>query len=356
VCSSVARCLDTVGACFRQSSGGEEEAKEGDEDSNEGYGSGSLSSEYEYRIQRRRLRVCEGFRRGKTCANSGLRYLKTTREELKKQYEKCKSKRLDDKNGFAVSDDKGDIFSEITRIEESLHEMRSKPDPEFCVSAISESDIEDAFALHPYGKRWQDFCSPHHILIPALYRGIGVHHAGLNKKYRQAVETLYRFKKLVAVFATTTLAMGINMPAETAVLVGDAVYLNAMSFRQMSGRAGRRGFDLRGNTVIMGLPSEKCFRLLKSDLPTLQGNLVMSNSLALRLFIRQSELSKPVPGAHASGIRSCKTLINFPMFNPFADAHKDSDLIGKQMAHCFRFLVEFLLRRGLLKHVDGPVG
>ena len=87
-----------------------------------------------------------------------------------------------------------------------------------------------------------------------------------------------------------------------------------------------------------------------------QGNLVMSNSLALRLFIRQSELSKLGDGAHESGIRSCKNLINFPMFNPFADAHKGSDLMGKQMAHCFRFSVEFLLRMGLLRHIDGPVG
>ena len=87
-----------------------------------------------------------------------------------------------------------------------------------------------------------------------------------------------------------------------------------------------------------------------------QGNLVMSNSLALRLFIRQNELSKLGDGAHESGIRSCKNLINFPMFNPFADAHKGSDLMGKQMAHCFRFSVEFLLRMGLLRQIDGPVG
>ena len=129
----------------------------------------------------------------------------------------------------------------------------------------------------PFGKSWQDFCVPHQILIPALYRGIGVHHAGLNKKYRQAVERLFRLKKLGVVFATTTLAMGMNMPAKTSVLVGDAVYLNAMNFRQMSGRAGRRGFDLRGNTVFMGIPSEKCFRLLKSDLPKLQVRRVVKS-------------------------------------------------------------------------------
>ena len=201
--------------------------------------------------------------------------LETTLEELKKQYEKCKSKILVDENGEVISDDKGDIKSEIDANRQKLIEML-KPDPEFCVAQVSDSDIEDAFGSMPHGKSWRDFCVPYY-LIPALRRGIGVHHAGLNKKYRQAVERLFRLKKLGVVFATTTLAMGINMPAKTSVLIGDAAYLNAMSFRQMSGRAGRRGFDLRGNTVLMGIPSDKCFRLLKSDLPKLQVRRVVKS-------------------------------------------------------------------------------
>ena len=117
-----------------------------------------------------------------------------------------------DKNGEVISDDKGDIFSEIERIQNSFYQMR-KPDPEFCVAQISDSDIEDAFGSMPDGKSWRDFCVPYY-LIPALRRGIGVHHTGLNKKYRQAVERLFRLKKLGVVFATTTLAMGMNMPAK----------------------------------------------------------------------------------------------------------------------------------------------
>ncbi len=150
-----------------------------------------------------------------------------------------------------ISDDKGDIKSEIDTIRQKLIEML-KPDPEFCVAQVSDSDIEAVFGSIPFGKSLQELCVPAKILIPALYRGIGVHHAGLNKKYRQVVERLFRLKKLGVVFATTTLAMGINMPAKTSVLIVDAVYLNVMSFRQMSGRADRRGFDLRVNTVFMG--------------------------------------------------------------------------------------------------------
>ena len=146
------------------------------------------------------------------------------------------------------------------------------------------------------------------------------------------------------VFATTTLAMGINMPSKTSVLIGDAVYLNAMNYRQMAGRAGRRGFDLRGHVIFMGVPSEKCFRLLRSDLPKLQGNLVMDNSLALRLVIRQSSL----PAAEI-GARACQRLINYPLFNPLGEK---SELMRVQLAHCFRFSVEYLFRVGLLKKVE----
>ncbi len=195
------------------------------------------------------------------------------------------------------------------------------------------------------------------------------------------------------VFATATLAMGINMPSKTSVMIGDEIYLNAMNYRQMAGRAGRRGFDLRGHVVFMGMPSEKCFRLLRSDLPQLQGNLVMDNSLALRLVIRQYSLSKidlrkagayskkdkaakKMKKAHADaqledakdeeerveeertaaqvGTESCSRLINHPLFNPLAKRIEErvvdhSDLLRVQLAHCFRFSVEYLLRLGLVR-------
>ena len=50
------------------------------------------------------------------------------------------------------------------------------------------------------------------------------------------------------------------------------------------------------------------------------------------------------------GIRSCVHLINYPLFNPFADTGSAQNLIGKQMAHCFRFSVEYLLSVGLLQY------
>ena len=87
-------------------------------------------------------------------------------------------------------------------------------------------------------------------LNAGLRRGIGVHHAGMNRKYRQIVEILFRKGYLRVVIATGTLALGINMPCVTVVFSGDSVYLTALNYRQAAGRAGRRGFDLLGNVVF----------------------------------------------------------------------------------------------------------
>ena len=83
-----------------------------------------------------------------------------------------------------------------------------------------------------------------------IQRGIGIHHAGMNRKYRQVVEILFRKGFLRVVIATGTLALGINMPCVTVVFSGDSVYLTALNYRQAAGRAGRRGFDLLGNVVF----------------------------------------------------------------------------------------------------------
>jgi hypothetical protein len=106
---------------------------------------------------------------------------------------------------------------------------------------------------------------------------------------------------------------------------------------------------LRGNLVFLGMPSSKCFRLMRSDLPKLHGNLVLSNSMALRLIIRQSVLARlrsRDDGAYLRGIRGCWRLVNLPLFDPLTVSV--TELMGRQMAHAFRFSVEYLQRAGLV--------
>ncbi|QSJ18526.1 RNA helicase [Nostoc sp. UHCC 0702] len=99
--------------------------------------------------------------------------------------------------------------------------------------------------------------------IAPLYRGIAAHHAGILPAWKVLVEELFQQGLIKVVFATETLAAGINMPARTTVIstlskrtdTGHRL-LNASEFLQMAGRAGRRGMDKQGHVVTLQTPFE----------------------------------------------------------------------------------------------------
>jgi ATP-dependent RNA helicase HelY len=95
----------------------------------------------------------------------------------------------------------------------------------------------------------------------ALERGFAAHHAGLLPAFKETVEELFVRGLVKAVFATETLALGINMPARTVVLErlvkynGEAhVDLTPGEYTQLTGRAGRRGIDVEGHAVVLWQP------------------------------------------------------------------------------------------------------
>jgi ATP-dependent RNA helicase HelY len=120
----------------------------------------------------------------------------------------------------------------------------------------------------------------------ALERGIAAHHAGLLPAFKVTVEELFQQGLVKAVFATETLALGINMPARTVVLEklskwnGEGhVAISPGEYTQLTGRAGRRGIDIEGNAVILwnndldstsvgGLASTRTYPLKSSFKPS----------------------------------------------------------------------------------------
>nr|XP_032658571.1 probable ATP-dependent RNA helicase DDX60 isoform X3 [Chelonoidis abingdonii] len=116
-------------------------------------------------------------------------------------------------------------------------------------------------------------------------RGIGYHHASVSQRGRQLVEMLFRMGFIQVVTATGTLALGINMPCKSVVFTQNSVYLDALNYRQMSGRAGRRGQDLLGNVFFYDIPLPKVDKLIKSNVPQLRGQFPLNISLALRLML-----------------------------------------------------------------------
>lgn len=153
------------------------------------------------------------------------------------------------------------------------------------------------------------------ILLRGLYRGIGVHHRGVPKRYLSLVEHLFRLRHLQVVVAGNTLALGINMPCKSVIFAcgedaGDiesnlyqhndnnnacpsnsgqstgasSLALTPLDYRQASGRAGRRGYDALGHVVFWGLSKPRMDALITSTIPSVRGDCSLDASMSLQAF------------------------------------------------------------------------
>ncbi|MGI9606174.1 MAG: DEAD/DEAH box helicase [Acidimicrobiales bacterium] len=94
-----------------------------------------------------------------------------------------------------------------------------------------------------------------------LHMGLAAHHAGIVPLFKETVEELFAAGLLKAVFATETLALGVNMPARTVVIEKLSKFtgehheaLTPGDYTQLTGRAGRRGIDEKGHAVVLWTP------------------------------------------------------------------------------------------------------
>jgi ATP-dependent RNA helicase HelY len=101
----------------------------------------------------------------------------------------------------------------------------------------------------------------YHEFLDGLTRGIAAHHAGILPAFKHVVEELFQEGLVKVVFATETLALGINMPARTVVIEKLSKWngethadLTPGEYTQLTGRAGRRGLDIEGHGVVLYQP------------------------------------------------------------------------------------------------------
>ncbi|KAF7337798.1 hypothetical protein MSAN_02253900 [Mycena sanguinolenta] len=197
----------------------------------------------------------------------------------------------------------------------------SDPSPQFSfagTTAYSKSDLAEHIQdLRRWAPDWA---------LDALERGVGVHHAGMNKKYRNLIESLFRQGFIRVMIAT------------------DSPFLTALMYRQCSGRAGRRGFDLLGNVVFYGLPMERVQRLVLSRLPPLGGNFPLTPTLSLRLM----NLLSGSNDAEVA-VSAVQSILKLPRVSFVSD-------VGQaQLLHHMRFSIEYLRRSGLLDKDGKPL-
>ena len=101
----------------------------------------------------------------------------------------------------------------------------------------------------------------YHDFLDGLSRGVAAHHAGMLPTFKECVEELFAAGRCRVVFATETLALGINMPARS-VVIEKLVKWNGEThaditpgeYTQLTGRAGRRGIDVEGHGVVLWSP------------------------------------------------------------------------------------------------------
>ncbi|MGD7787364.1 DEAD/DEAH box helicase [Propionibacteriaceae bacterium Y1700] len=147
------------------------------------------------------------------------------------------------------------------------------------IDAIARRHIEGLSRDDLRALEWDSF-------IEALSRGVAAHHAGMLPAFKECVEEAFVAGLIKVVFATETLALGINMPARSVVLEKLVKYngethadITPGEYTQLTGRAGRRGIDVEGHAVVLwqpgldpravaGLASRRTYPLRSSFAPT----------------------------------------------------------------------------------------
>lgn len=155
---------------------------------------------------------------------------------------------------------------------------------------------------------------------------------------------LFRRGYLTIVVATGTLALGLNMPCKTVVFTGDSVFLTALNYRQASGRAGRRGFDVLGNVVFHGIPPKRALEIMSARLPDLRGQFPTSVTLVLRLFglLHGTNNSEYASNAAKSLLTQTRLYLGGPASQ-------------MSVAHHLRFSIDYLRRQHLLSKDGAPL-
>ena len=134
--------------------------------------------------------------------------------------------------------------------------------------------------------------------VQSLRAGVGVHHAGLIPVWKAFIEDLFNANKIKVLFATETLAAGVNMPARTTVIStvtkrinSEVVKLKTSQLLQMAGRAGRRGLDTEGTVVVMRNRFEDArvgHKILVSPVDGIKSHFKTSYGLVVKLLETRS--------------------------------------------------------------------
>lgn len=205
-----------------------------------------------------------------------------------------------------------------------------RPTIVFCHSKAETERLADTLAkCHGIGKEGQNEIASKTRLAKlqrVLYSGVAYHHAGMEPDDRRLVEQSFANNKVRVLCTTTTLAMGVNLPARLVVVKGTKAWrgsngyqdLDQASLLQMMGRAGRPGYDTAGTAVIMTESKSKAMfeRMASSGLPPAKSQLLCTFE-----EIMNAEISQKVVTDMNSALNWIKETLYYVQLKRDPEAH-----------------------------------
>jgi len=215
--------------------------------------------------------------------NSQEKQAKNEEEDIKRIIELITSNELDPGIIFCFSKEKCELLAKnLAKTELNLtNDDEKKAIEKIYLCAILTLSEEDQ-KIHQIKN-----------MLSILKLGIGVHHGGMLPIIRESVELIFQSGLIKILFSTETFSMGLNMPAKTVVFTeiekfdgNKNRYLTGGEYIQMSGRAGRRGLDDKGITMVIlkrKIDPENCREIMRGKSDPLNSSFTLSYNQILNL-------------------------------------------------------------------------
>ena len=227
---------------------------------------------------------------------SRLKEIKKQEKKAKQAFKKMEKTGLikEKKEGDSKKNEKLEKKQNTSGLEEISVEHYQRPTDKYnwCPDTLmNQIDVDElATSLKKYFPYNGEY---YHPIIHALWRGIGIYAEGLPDEYLVMVQALANQRKLGVVLSDKSMTFGVSMPFRNVVIYYDknAVDdLNPLLFKQMEGRAGRRGQDTKGSVIFVGYSWNRIKELSVSEIPKIEGQKMLNKFLPLGEKL--SELSK----------------------------------------------------------------
>ncbi|MEM1596859.1 MAG: DEAD/DEAH box helicase [Desulfurococcaceae archaeon] len=187
------------------------------------------------------------------------------------------------------------------------------------------------------------------LLSELIAKGVAFHHAGLSHISRKVIEEAFRSKVIKVVYATPTLAAGVNLPARRVLvsikrydsIKGRRTNISISEYKQMAGRAGRPQYDELGESIIIDASSiEEGFKYISLQPEPVEGNFLSDRSLRIHVL-------SAIASEEARTVEEIAELFNYTYT---AKTSRNKNIINE-----IGELLEFLENLGMIKRFGNKI-